>query len=216
MSAREIEDDFKVDYAVHLHTPIPASQIDMISLRTAIKENLQPIDVKYMILKSFNTGMVMFYFDDELWIRDATDGIKPETKYTEFSKTFKFKVPLPDMLLEDVTRVDLTHFLVKIFKKYLLTTKSAVKWLKHFFPKGIRSVVGESLPARFAYKYDYQTNEMTMHLRPFWIMALLYGVGEALKYRQRLKVEDIDFETLVKKLVEGVIHEPTSDYNRNR
>jgi hypothetical protein len=208
MSAREIEEDFKVDYIVRLRTSTPASQIDTISLRTAIKENMQPIDVKYMILKSFNTTRATFYFDDELWIREATDGIKPKTKFSEFSRTFKFMVPLPDMLLEDVARIDLTHFLVKIFKRYLLTAKGSVKWFKRFFPKGIRSVVSESLPARFSYKYNYQDNTMTMHLRPFWILALLYGVGEALKYRQRMQVEDIDFEALVKKLVGDIFVQP--------
>jgi hypothetical protein len=210
--AREVEDDFKLDYIIHLRTSIPASQIDNVSLRNAIKESMQPIDIKYMILKSFNTGRVTFFFDHELWMRDATKGIKPVTKFTNFSRTFKFKVDLPDMLLEDVTKVDLTHFLVKIFKKYLLTAKDSMKWFKRLFSKGLRNAISESLPARFRYAYDYQDNSMTMHLRPFWIMALLYGVGEALKYRERMKVEDIDFESLVKKLVEDHLEKSVVKY----
>jgi hypothetical protein len=188
-SSRNTDDNYKVVFEVNIKREI--SNPDQASLRNAIKDKLKYLDKKYMVLKEFNSKRATFHFDDDLWMEDATKDITPETIFSEFSKVFNFKVELPDMVKKDET--DFQDFIIRRFKKYLYSTSVIRKWFRQFFPKGIRNAISNALPERFIYKYSYENNSMTMKLRTFWILALTYGVGEALKYRKKVqKVENTE------------------------
>jgi hypothetical protein len=141
-------------------------------------------------------------------MNDAMEDIAPYTKYSEFSKTFNFKVPLPSMIRdEDAIRIDFPDFLIRRFKKYLLSTRKTGRWFKHLFPRGIKNAIADAIPERFTYKYSYENNAITLKLRTFWILVLTYGIGEALKHiNKEHKVENTEkfFFDRVKELKEEV------------
>lgn len=166
---------------------ISPSNVDKISLRDAILANIAPLDKKYMILKDFDTVKATFYFDVDRWIKDTMAQVNPVVKFSQFSKTFKFRIPLPPMIMKDAVRLALPKFLIKKFKKYIANNSNSVKWFRHLFPKGIRMTVSEALPERFDYNYDYQTNSITLNLKSFWISALLYALTQFSKIMKERK-----------------------------
>jgi len=188
-SSRNTDDNYKIVFEVSIKKD--TSNLDQASLRNAIKDKLKYLDKKYMVLKEFNRKRATFRFDDDLWMEDATKDITPETIFSEFSKVFNFKVELPDMVKKD--EADFQDFLIRRFKKYLYSTSKIMKWFRQFFPKVIRNAISSALPERFIYKYSYEDNSITMKLRTFWILALTYGIGEALKHRKKAqKIENTE------------------------
>ena len=197
LSSREIGNDYRVDFLIQLNpkqaTQDPSkilvnSDIDMASLRNAIITKLAPSDKKYMLLKNFSTTKVEFHFDSNLWLKDTLSNVEPRTTLTTFSKIFKFKIPLPPMILLDSIRTGFPQFLIRKFKKYLDSQPKVHKWFNHLFPQGIKSLTVK-LPERFDYIYDYQSNSITLKLKTFWIMALIYAIGEFSKIARERKIE---------------------------
>jgi hypothetical protein len=197
LAAREVGSDYRVDFLVQLNPKqaiqdpskmLTNSDIDMASLRNAIISKLVPIDKKYMLLKNFSTIKAEFHFDSNLWLKDTLNNVEPRTTLTTFSKIFKFKIPLPPMILRDAIRIGFPQFLIRKFKKYLDSQPKVNKWFNHLFPQGIKSITVR-LPERFEYIYDYQANSITLKLKTFWIMALVYAIGEFSKIAKERKIE---------------------------
>lgn len=197
LSSREIGNNYMVDFLIQLNPRqairdpskvLVNSDIDMASLRSAIISKLVPSDKRYMLLKNFSTNKAEFHFDSNLWLKDTLNNVEPKTTLISFSKVFKFKIPLPTMILRDATRIDFPQFLIRKFKKYLDAQSKVHQWFKHLFPQGIKSITVK-LPERFDYIYDYQTNSITLKLKTFWIMSLIYAIGEFSKIARERKVE---------------------------
>ena len=197
LSSRETGDNYIVDFLIQLNSKqsikdpskiLTNSDIDMASLRNAIISKLVPIDKKYMLLKNFSTIKAEFHFDSNLWLKDTLSNVEPRTTLTTFSKIFKFKIPLPPMISRDVIRIGFPQFLIRKFKKYLDSQPKVHKWFKHLFPQGIKSLTVK-LPERFDYIYDYQSNSITLKLKTFWIMALIYAIGQFSRLAKDRKIE---------------------------
>ena len=197
LSSREIGDNYRVEFLVQINSKqamqdpskiLVNSDIDMASLRNAIVSKLVPADRKYMLLKNFTTIKAEFLFDSNLWLKDTLSNVEPKTTFTTFSKIFKFKIPLPPMILRDAVRTGFPQFLIRKFKKYLDLQPKVHQWFKHLFPEGIKSITVK-LPERFDYVYDYQSNSITLKLKTFWIMTLIYAIGEFSKMAKERKIE---------------------------
>jgi len=197
--SRDIGTEYKVDYLVDIvpnrnvtdpSKIIASSNIDLVSLRNAILSKLKPLDVKYMVLKSFDSFKCTFYFDADKWMKDCMLNNNPIVELSKFSKKFKLKVMIPPMLLSDQIRIGLPIFIVARFKKHITLNRKAPIWFKHLFPQGITQAIGKLLPERFDYKYDFKDNSITLSLKPMWIGALLYATGSVMKKLREEKIED--------------------------
>jgi hypothetical protein len=195
--SREIGNDYKVEFLIQLNLGpqrqdpsliVRNSEIDMASLRNSILAKLPPVDRKYMMLKEFSAIKATFHFDYSLWFKDALHNVSPQNILTQFSRTFKFKVPLPSMILKDAIRVGFPDFLIRKFKKYIEVKQEGKGWFKNLFPT-ITKMVSTKIPERFDYTYNYQTNSMILNLKTMWIMALVYAVGEFSKIAKERKLE---------------------------
>jgi hypothetical protein len=197
--SRDIGSEYKVDYLVdivpnrNITDPtkiVASSKIDLVSLRNAILAKLKPLDIKYMVLKSFDSFKCTFYFDVDKWIKDCMLNNNPIVELSKFSKKFKLKVMVPPMLLSDRIRIGLPIFIVARFKKHIALNRKSPIWFKHLFPQGITQAIGKLLPERFDYKYDFKDNSITLSLKPMWVAALLYAAGSVMKKLREEKIED--------------------------
>jgi hypothetical protein len=109
----------------------------MNSLKQSILDNLDPSDLKYMMMSNYSTNKTEFYFNYEKWINDTFKNIELKKHMSIFSRSIKLKVSLPRMILSDSLRIYFTKFLEKKIKDYIIKKKLEKNLLVPILPKDI-------------------------------------------------------------------------------
>jgi len=177
------------------------SDIDLISLKTAILENIDPYDRKYMILSKFTTVEAEFLFDVEKWLTDATRGIQPRTFLTKFAKEFRLKVAPPKMIMFDELRNIWCKFIARKFREWAERHNRYNLFFKLLVPEFLRKKMKNKINDMFTWEYDVQWNRMIVKMKSFWIVAILFGFGAMIVKAQKHEVEKKQFDDRVKKYV---------------
>jgi len=182
--------------------PLTPRNIDMSSLHKAIMNNIRPYDQRYMVISDFDTNKVKFRFNHEKWMKKATSGLTPKTKYSKFDREFKLKVAPPPMILTTHVRKPFEDFIVRKFLDWLESSHKEAKYFKYLFPNSIRSRIRTKARNMFDWEYDTQWNTVIARLKNIYILALLYATGEITKRltsRNLQKSQKELFATKVKK-----------------
>jgi len=156
-------------------TRISARDLDMVSFRKAVIDNLKDLDKKYIEIHSLDTVKVEFVLSPK-WIDDATRNIKSTKLITKFSKEFRLKVQLPYMVrfycagLKEWKEYVVYEFLRKLDNREIKT---------HFTFLGLLKLALSKIPFNkmFDWSYDEQWNKITGTMKPAWILSMLYAVG---------------------------------------
>ena len=147
------------------------------SLRDAILANISTHDRKYMMIKSFTNKKAIFELNTKKWLGDATRGIKPITRIASFSRSYRLKVRVPDMIVTDILSDVFNKFLLRHFKVWI-NTRDKREIVKKF---KIRN--RSRLTSLFDYNYDYQWNTVTISLKFLYRGALLLGIRSTIANR---------------------------------
>ena len=150
---------------------------DKRDLRKAILGNISAHDRKYMKLRNFTNKKAFFELDTKKWLSDSTRGIRPTTRLASFSRSYRLKVRVPDMIVKDILAEIFTKFLLRHFKVWI-KTKDSREIIKKF-----KLRVRSRLPSMFDYTYDYQWNTVTITLKFVYRGILLLGLRKAFTNR---------------------------------
>lgn len=186
MISREAMGFYQMHYIVQInlkpHQADPgfslrASQIDLVSLRTAILSNIKPYDLRYVILHSFDTRGAIFRFNHDAWLRDATSRMRVTTHFSRFDRSFKFNLKLPRMIMTDFTLATFEPFLQRRFIDWLESSRKEAQYFRALIPDNVRRNIRTKLRNMFEWSYDSQWNEVVARLKNIYILALLYATG---------------------------------------
>ena len=184
--SKDIGDFYEMVYNVQILTKeqrmnptikLPPRSIDMASLRMAILSKVNAFDRKYMELKKFDARYAIFHFNVEKWLNDALMGVNPRTELSKFSRTVKFRIKIPFMMLQNPMVYQFEDFLIRNFKKYMEKKRVSRQWFRYLFPQDFHTRAREAISNMFDYSYDMQWNLITITLKTFYVMALLFSVG---------------------------------------
>jgi hypothetical protein len=178
-----------------------ASNIDLISLKSAILESIHPYDRKYMILSKFTTTEVEFLFDTKKWLEDATRGIQPRIYLTRFAREFSFKVEPPKMIMFDELREVWGRFISRKFREWTEQHNRYNLFFKVMVPSFLRNKMKHRINDMFDWEYDMQWNRITVRMKSFWIAAVLFGFSAMIVKARKPEIEKKQFDNRVKKYV---------------
>jgi hypothetical protein len=162
---------YKLSFIVYLITPttpgqIRASQIDDVSLKKAIIDNIDEYDRNYMELSFFSTNKAEFYFNYNKWINDTLKDIDIQKELSIFNRKIKFKKALPKMVMYNSLRKGFSDFLSLKLREEILKRKLDKKKFIPFLPKEFVNFLGQKTDKLFNYEYDMQYNTLYVRLKP--------------------------------------------------
>ncbi len=210
--SKSVGENFEVHFAVLIiprgnydsAVPITPATINLMSLKDAIASNIRSQDKKYMVVDNFDTRKVIFKFNHEKWLKDATSSMRPSTEISRFRRDFKLKAPLPPMLLTDFVSKPIEDFILKKFIKWLESSRKEEQFFKYLIPENFRSKVRAGVRSMFEWEYNKQWNIITAVLKPMYVFALLYATGQIINNFKEAKKSDLmgkerDFASKVKR-----------------
>ena len=173
-----LADDLKRKYKIVFMVLGIEEKPEKRKLRKAILDNISSFDRKYMILNNFNTRKAVFYLNERKWFNDALRGVRPKTELSTFSRSYKLKIKIPDMIKDDILMDNFFEFIKRHFKEWI--DKKDRKILKDFRLKTRRKI-----SSMFDYEYDYQWNTITVRLKTIYRVGLIFGIRKTLFGRNR-------------------------------
>lgn len=156
---------------------------------------IRPDDRKYIKLVSFNANQSIYKFDVDLWLQDALKDSMPSVNFSTFTKSYRFKKALPYMIrVYGMPYVYEKH----IADKFKNALKKQPKTRENIFSM-ITSITGKVLGLDkinyFEYKYNWQSNTVTVNLKPIYFASVLAAASLYLK-KKDVKKPDFDKTTL--------------------
>ena len=183
--SRPTRDGYKIIYTVTIlpkgKQNISFRDIDLVSLRDAIEQNMRPYDKNYIKLKNFDNMRAEFIFDIKKWLRDSLQNVRPLTKYGSFTREFKLRKRLPFMILQDPLQKGFEDFLLKNFYQYLDVTHKDSKWFRALIPETTRRNLRIKIRDMFNWSYDFTWNSIIATMKPLYILGLLAAIGYGIK-----------------------------------
>lgn len=184
--ANDIGKTYKVVFIVNINPqkallpgePLSPRNINMPSLGKAIVENISLYDRTYMVLNSFDDRKAEFYFNYEKWLSDSLIGISPITQYSQFNRIFKFSKRVPEMILIDPLRKQFERFVVRKFLDYMESKHKEFIWFKYLLPDSTKNFIYTKVRGMFDWEYNVTINRLTATLKPLYILAVMYSIGE--------------------------------------
>lgn len=186
---------YKLLFIVKIITPqlsptfnLLASNIDQVSLKQAILDNVDIQDRKYITLKSFNTNKAEFYFDYQKWIADSLKGVALEKKFSFFDRSIRMAVPVPKMILFDSLRFDFIRFITAKIKEFVVKNGLSKKWFYKIIPISMQSAFNMKTQDLFNYEYDIQYNKFSISLKPEYVIAISYLIKSSLDKKEKINL----------------------------
>jgi len=208
-SSRDIGNTYKLEFIVNIlcfnefNKSLTMANIDSISLKKAINNNLSNLDKNYMDLVFFNTKKAVFYLKTDEWLKDALLNVKGVKKLHTYNLVFKLKVKKPDLLFHDPMSNEWEKFIVRKTKAWFNKPSREKKFLSCMFPKELRNEIKIKLNNMFDWEYDEYNNSIVARLKGIWIMAIIVAVTEVTKKMDINKRKNFNkqnlFSTAVKK-----------------
>ena len=207
--ARDLGNTYKVSFLLTLNPKekiqnpellLTPRNVDMVSLKNAILQSIQPYDRKYMILKNYDTKKAEFILDTKKWINDAMSTIRPITTLHKFSRVFRLKTQPPRMILYDPMSAMFGKFVLRQFNNYMIQRAKYNTWFKSFLPDNLRRNIRAKVRNMFDWEYDMQWNSVTAKLKNIYVLALLFSIGYGAKKISdyEIKRKEKDFAQRVK------------------
>lgn len=190
-NSKDIGSTYKVEFFVNLNlgsrledpsTKLTMRNVDSVSLKRAILDNVTKTDEEYMDLVSFDTTKAVFHLKTDKWIQDTFKGVRGTKRITTFSISFKLKQQPPNMIKKDLLRSEWDQFVLRKSKQWVTEKKGREQRLLNIiFPKAVVKNINQRLSNMFDWSYDYRWNTLDAKLKSIWIIALLYSTAELTK-----------------------------------
>ena len=190
-NSKDIGSTYKVEYYVNINlgkrledpsTKLTMRNVDSISLKKAILDNVTKTDEDYMDLVDFDTTGATFHLKTDKWLNDTLKGVKGINRLTTFSITFKLKQQPPNMIKKDILRTEWDKFALRKIKQWITDKKGREKkLLGSIFPKSTLSSIRQRFSNMFDWSYDQRWNSVEAKLKNIWVIALLYTTAELTK-----------------------------------
>lgn len=213
LRSKDIGSTYKVEYLVNINSKtglkdpsheLSLRDIDNISLKKAIMNNIKSYDQRYMELADFDHTKATFHLKVDKWLDDATRGLRSKKKMATFEIIFKLKQEPPRMILEDALRNQWSEFVIRKLKQWAVEKDRREKsLLGDIFPKSMLRSLRRKLTYMFDWSYDVRWNRVEAQLQSKWVIALLYATSKLTKKETLDKLQSSSskykFPTKVKK-----------------
>lgn len=167
-------------------------------LKKKLEAWIKPEDRKYIKLVYFTTIKSIFKFDVDLWLQDALKDNMATINYSTFSKSYRLKKQLPYMVrVWGLTNLYEKHVAEK-FKQLLKRQPKNREDVFSMITKFTGKTLGLDKINYFEYSYNWQSNTITVNLKPIYFASIL---ATASLYLKKKKTNKVDFDKSVMKFL---------------
>ena len=157
----------------------PTGRVNKKSFRDAIISNISSYDRTYMELKTFTRRKASFHLRTKKYMDDTLRNVRPRTVLTSFSRKYKLKKRIPDMITTEIlSKRNFNDFLLRHFKEFINNNRNKRDITKFFNIKTRRRISN-----LFDYDYDSMWNVVTIKLKALLRSGLLFATSRSLSNR---------------------------------
>jgi hypothetical protein len=168
------------------------TKIDQDTLKTKLNNWLRESDKKYIKLVSFDTNKSRFVFDIDAWLDDGMKNIKSTKSIIRFQRKYMLKVQPPYIVRTCGQRYDLQKYIASYFKDYCKKHPELRKTVFNIVTDEVEKKMRIGAVNYFDYSYDYQSNCISVSLKPVYEMTVMSAIILMLQKKNETKTMGFD------------------------